>query len=296
MRSLVLCVAFIASAVSAQTEPPLVPIEEDAPTAPAESPSYADRCFAVPAMVWIPHTSGGFYAVNPRTTSAPLSSFHGAAPVTAPPSSTSSSSSSGGGGDIGKAVLVLAVVAVAVLPIIVYVADDDAPAVVEQRFRCPTFGLDLVGGADFGLNGAGGGGLGRMTFGFSYFGADFQYELSSLGTRALAGHLMLRFAPKKHIEPNLAFGYRNMVLGGRMRHGLEVGVPHRYVFWREGLKQFGLELRPTLMFGLGSLDAGLEAALIYSIAEPFQVRLGGKVQSFGDDILGGVNGGVSLVF
>lgn len=318
MRTVFLGLTLVASSALAQateppqSEPPLVPIEAarplpeperpiDVPAVPIQNPSYFERCFAVPGMVWVPYPSGGYYFVNPRSNPAPLSNFHGAAPITGNGGSqgstpSSGGSSSGGGGDIGKAVLILAVVAVAVLPIIVYAADSDAPAVVEQRFHCPTFQLDLLGGADFNRFGVGGGGLGRFTFGWSYFGTDFQFEGVSNATRTFAGHLMLRFGPKNHIEPAIAVGYRNMLVGGELRHGIEVGVPHRYVFWRESLRQFGLELRPTLMFGLGSLEGGIEGSLYYSVAEPFQVRLGGKVHSFGDGVLGGVNAGVSFVF
>lgn len=318
MRTFLLSLSFIASTAFAQaseppqSEPPLVPIEEarplpqpepqpiNVPAQPVQYPSYFERCFAVPGMVWIPYPSGGgYYFVNPRSNAAPLSNFHQAVPIsggTKPDTGSSGGGSSGGGGDIGKAVLIIAVVAVAVLPIIVYVADSDAPAVVEQRFHCPTFALDLTGGADFNSVGIGGGGMGRFTFGWSYFGTDFQFEAASNTTRTFAGHVMLRFGPKNHIEPAIALGYRNMFVNGEMRHGIEVGVPHRYVFWREQLRSFGLELRPTLMFGLGSLEGGIEGALFYSIAEPFQVRVGGKVHSFGDTVMGGVNAGVSLIF
>ncbi|MGV3625215.1 MAG: hypothetical protein ACO1OB_30660 [Archangium sp.] len=311
MRTLFLGLTLVASTALAQgpapqSEPPLIPIEdaralpppEPPPVdVPVQNPSYFERCFAVPGMVWIPVPSGGYYYVNPRITSSPVSSFHGAAPVTSTPATSGSSGgSSSGGGDIGKAILIIAVVAVAVLPIIVYAADSDAPAVVEQRFHCPTFGIDLVGGADFNSVGAGAIGMGRFNFGWSYFGSDFQFEAASNTTRTFAGHLMVRFGPKNHIEPAIAVGYRNMFVNGEMRHGIEVGVPHKYVFWREQLRSFGLELRPTLMFGLGSLEGGLEGAFFYSIAEPFQVRLGGKFHSFGDTFMGGMNAGVSFVF
>ena len=125
---------------------------------------------------------------------------------------------------------------------------------VAQRFHCPSFGFDAVGGVDFGpRNGATGGGSGRFTFGF-----------------------------------------RSMSLGGSLRQGFALGVPHRYVFTRDGLRQLSLELRPTFMFGLGTLDVGLEAALIVPIVEPLHVRVGGRAQSFGEEIIGGMNAGLSL--
>lgn len=309
-RALAVSLAF-ALAAHAQTPPPLLPADDEAPVpepAPAavapgaQEPSYFDRCFALPAAAWVPSPAGsGYFYVNPLTNAAPLSSFHAAQPVGNGGSSSSSSSSSsggssGGGGDLGKAFLILAIVLVAVLPIVLYLATDDAPAIVEQRFHCPSFQLDAQGGVDVGFQKVSGVGQTRFTFGWSYFGADFQYEYSGLGQRNLATHAMLRFKPKNFIEPAIAIGYRNIVYGNTVRHGIEVGVPHRYVFWRQGLRTFGLELRPTLFFGLGSVEGGLEGALVYSVAEFLQVRAGGKVHSFGNDVFGGFLGGASLMF
>jgi hypothetical protein len=247
-------------------------------------------------------SGAGYFYVNPLTNAAPLSAFHAAQPVGTSGSSTSSSSSSdssssgGGGSSLGKGLFILAIVIIAILPIVLYLATDDAPAIVEQRFHCPSFALDAQGGVDFGFQKVSGVGQTRFTFGWSYFGADFQYEYSGIGQRQLATHLMLRFKPKSIIEPAVAIGYRNLVAGNQVRHGVEIGVPHRYVFWREGLRTFGLELRPTIFFGLGSLEGGLEGALVYSVAEFLQVRLGGKMHSFDKSIFGGITGGASLVF
>lgn len=302
-------VLVLATAAHGQTPPPLLPAEDApapqqpvlAPDAQPRDPSYFDRCFALPSAAWVPAPAGsGYLYVNPLTNAAPLSTFHAAQPVSAGNTSSSSSSSSGGssggGGSWGKAILILAVVLVAVLPIILYFATDDAPAVVEQRFHCPSFQLEAQGGVDFGFQKVGGVGQTRFTFGWSYFGADFQYEYSGIGQRNLAAHAMLRFKPKNFIEPAIAVGYRNITYGHQVRHGIELGVPHRYVFWREGLRQFGLEVRPTLFFGLGSLEGGLETAFVYSVAEFFQVRLGGKLHSFDTNLFGGLQGGASLVF
>ena len=144
-------------------------------------------------------------------------------------------SSSGGGGDLGKAVLILAIVLVAVLPIVLYLATDDAPAIVEQRFHCPSFQLDAQGGVDIGFDKVSGVGQTRFTFGWSYFGADFQYEYSGIGQRNLATHVMLRFKPKNFIEPAIALGYRNIVYGNTVKQGIEVIVPsaEEAGFWRE---------------------------------------------------------------
>ncbi len=320
MRAIALSLVVVSSFAAAQVEPTAPPIvttpEEQSPPQvvtpanpplqpevtppPAVDPTYVQRCFAVPGQVWIPMPTGHYYFVSASST-APLSSFHEAQPASGPSaptagSATGGNASGGGGNEIsGKAILVLAVVLVAALPIVVYVIDDDAPAVVAQRFHCPSFGFDAVGGVDFGpRNGATGGGSGRFTFGYAYFGSDFQFDLSAGAINSWAGHVLLRIAPKKHIEPNIAFGFRTMSVGGSLRQGFELGVPHRYVFTRDGLRQLSLELRPTFMFGLGTLDVGLEAALIVPLVEPLHFRVGGRVQSFGEEIIGGMNAGLSL--
>lgn len=318
--ALVVCLSSLAGAQSPEPEqpspPPVVAAEEQpaipATVVPANAPlpaeppgqdvSYLRRCFAVPGEVWIPMPSGRYSSVA-ATSSAPLSNFHSATPVGSSGSgsgssgasgSGSSGGSSGGGLGDGKAILVLAVVVIAALPVVVYALDEDAPAVVEQRFHCPTFGFDVVGGADFGGFGVAGAGSGRVNFGYAYFGSDFQFDLTTGSVNSYAGHLLLRIAPKAHIQPNIAFGFRVLGFQGRQRAGLELGVPHRYVFWRSGLREFGLELRPTFMFGFGTFDVGLEAALVVPLVEPLHLRVGGRVQSFGDDVVGGVNAGLSF--
>lgn len=314
VRCLIAVILLSSMAASAQEDvspPPVVPVQPQAlaPEAPPVSDesidaTYWQRCFAVPAQVWVPMPTGRYLMVSGLRAQQPLSTFHAAAPVGTAPAVTTPS----GGGDAapgggapgnvgdGKALLFIAVVLVAALPIVLYVFDEDAPAVVEQRFHCPTFSFDAVGGVDLRAAGTFGAGSGRFTFGYSYFGADVQFDLSAGSVTSWVAHLMLRIGPKKHIAPNLAFGYRSMTLDGVTRSGLEVGVPHRYVLWREGLREFSLELRPTLMFGLGAFDLGLEAAAIFPIVEPIHVRLGGRVQSFGDEVFAGLNAGLNFTF
>jgi hypothetical protein len=313
----------LAASVSLAQEPsspPLVPGPEaeqapmpaappPAPGAPAPppvdpyvAPTFWQRCFAVPAQAWVPGPGGRFMLVGGGTASAPApggSNFHAATPVGAAPPAREPSGSSGGssgGGMDGKALLVLAVIAVAALPIVLYVLDSDAPAVVEQRFHCPSFGLEGYGGVDVGaiVGGVAPTGTGRFTFGWSYFGSNVEFSLSGGSIDAFAAHLLLRIAPKNHIEPNLAFGYRLLGLRGAVRQGLEVGVPHRYVFWRDSVRQFSLELRPSFIFGLGTFDVGLEAAVLIPLFEPLHLRAGGRVQSFGEDVIGGFNLGLSF--
>lgn len=307
-------VLVVATRVFAQTQepsaPPVGPIPDAPPPVvtpanpllePEAEPTFSQRCFAVPAQVWVPLPSGGYRSIN-ATTRAPLSSFHQAAPVTLPADAPTTGGTGGGtsGGGLGdaKALLVLAVVLIAALPVILYLFDDDAPAAVEQRFFCPSLTFDAHGGFDVGTFGVAPGGMGRLQFGYGYFGADFQFDLSAGGMQSFAGHLMLRFKPKAIIEPNLAVGYRSMSLLGQTRNAVEIGVPHRYVFWRSGLREFALELRPSLQVvtnvGTAPIDVGLEGGFLIPVVEPIHVRVGGKVQSFGDAIVGGFFGGLAV--
>lgn len=275
--------------------PPPPPVPPDGVQRPA--PSYFERCFAVPAQVWVPYPGGVYYSV-PGANPLPSSSYeHAVRPVrpvggAAKPAQPNAAPSLSGVD--GKAVLILAVAAVAVTPAVVWALDQHAPAVVEQRFGCPTFTFDAVGGVDLSARAIAGAGAGRFTFGYSYFGADVQLDASSGPTLGWSTHLLFRAPPRSHVEPNVALGYRQIFSGGEVRSGFEVGVPHRYVFWRSGLKQLGLELRPTIMFGASGVDAGLEAAFIVPLVEPLHLRVGGKVHSFGDEFIGGANLGLTF--
>lgn len=243
--------------------------------------------------------SGRYVRVSGARALQPLSTLHPAVPADAPSSAPAGAPAGPSDGDglgklgDGKAFLIAAVVLVAALPIILYVLDEPAPAAVEQRYWCPTLSVDLVGGIEW-RAGAWAAGSVRTTFGYGPVGVDFQYELSGAGFNAWAAHLMARLPPRRIITPNLAFGFRSMTLGSVTRAGFEAGVPHRYTFYRDGLRELSLELRPTLMFGLGALDVGLEGAVLIPVVEPLHVRVGARVQSFGDDLFAGANVGITL--
>ena len=79
-----------------------------------------------------------------------------------------------------------------------------------------------------------------------------------------------------------------------MRQGFEVGLPHRYAFFRDGLRTVGLEVRPMLMVGTRGLDLGLEAAFVAPLTEFLHVRVGGRVYSFGSTLFWGGSAGLSL--
>jgi hypothetical protein len=200
------------------------------------------------------------------------------------------------GGSDDKAWLIIAVVAAAVLPVAVYAIDSPAPRIVLQRFACPTFSLDVLGGADSGaaLNDQAQGFVStRFGFGVGHVAGDFQYDAAPSAVSAFSTHLLVRPTPKAHIEGGLAIGYRRSVFRNFVQDGLEVGLPHRYAFWRDGLRTFGLELRPMLMIG-SSVEPSLEAALLVPLASVLQLRAGGRVYTFQGNLLWGFSGGLSL--
>lgn len=292
----------------AAAPPPVAPAPPaDAPQAYAPpqyvEPSYFDRCFAYPAVYFAPAprfsvVGGGAYVGPNRRPGTQSNGVHGA--TAASPSTsggTSSGSGSGGGGMDGKAVLIVAAIALVALPIVVYAFDRDADPVVVQRFHCPSFSFEGYGGAVFvpGQQTTAPLFSGRFTASYAYFGTDFQFDLTS-AAGGFAAHALLRILPKQHVEGALALGYRTMFLDGGYRDGFELGLPHRYVFYRSGMNAFGLELRPMFLFGPSGVDAAIEATLVAPLFELLNARFGGRVFSYGSQLVWTVQGGLTFTW
>ncbi|MBM4784382.1 MAG: hypothetical protein GQE15_42500 [Archangiaceae bacterium] len=269
-----------------QQQPSYAPVSQPVQQPP---PTYAQQCFGYPSGMYLlplPRVSTGL-AVS-GSTSRSGNGGNGS-------SSSGSSGSASGGGD-GKALLVIAVLVAIALPVVIYAFDDEAAPIVQQRFGCPSFHLDLQGGADTGVAfpGARPFGQGRFTMAFGYFGTDVQGDFSPAAVSTFAAHALLRIFPRQHVEGALSAGYRRMVVGGQVRDGFDVGLPHRYAFWRDDLRMLGLELRPSLQFGPAGIDAALEAAFIAPVFELLHLRLGGRVFSYGSAIVFGGTAGLTL--
>lgn len=249
----------------------------------AEEFGYYERCFGVPQEG--PGQMGiGIYGEMPLSDPG----HHSEAPVPTVPSS----------GD-NAAWLVIAVIAVAILPIVVYSFDSEPPPLVRARFLCPTFSLDAVGGAQTGSAALGGKAFGisvnRFTFGWGPLATDFQFELAAPGAvRSFASHLILRPPPRSHVEGGLALGYRRAVFQGQAQEGLEVGLPHRYVFWRDGLRTVGLDLRPMLLVTRAGVEPGLEGAFLFPLHDVLQLRVGAGVFTFGGALFWTAQAGLGL--
>lgn len=283
-------------------QPSYAPVEPQPSYAPVAQPveppppTYAQQCFGYPSGLYLlplPRVSTGL-ALNgstPRNGTGSTSSGSGSGS-----NSGGSSGSAGSGGGDGKALLVIAVLVAIALPVVIYAFDDEAPRAVQQRFGCPSFHLDLQGGVDTGVafSGARPFGQGRFTMAFGYFGTDVQGDFSPSAVSTFAAHVLLRIFPRQHVEGALSAGYRRMVVGGQVRDGFDVGLPHRYAFWRDDLRMLGLELRPSLQFGPAGIDPALEAAFIAPIFELLHLRLGGRVFSYGNAIVVGGTAGLTL--
>jgi hypothetical protein len=289
----VLVVTLAVQAV-AQT-PSSPPLPEPAPSQPvpvpveAPPPTFVQQCFGLPSGAWLvplPRVGGGVAVQGP----APVSNAR------APASSSGGGGLGNLGGGDGKAALVVVVLVALALPVVVYALDTDAPRIVEQRFFCPSFQVEAQGGALTGreLPGVHPFGAGRVSFGVGHFGLDAQFDFAPSAINTFSTHVQVRIAPKQHVEGALAAGYRQLSVGGDVRPGFDLGLPHRYVFWRDDLRTFGLEVRPALQFGPRGIDASLEAALVVPLLEVLHLKLGGRVFSFGEAIVWGGSGG--LVF
>jgi hypothetical protein len=293
MRGAALLAVVIAASSLAQ-EPSAAPLPEPAratAAAPAATPvpvepSFVQQCFGFP--------SGAYLLPIPRVTGVATP----AGAVTSGGAPAGTSTSGGGLGSLGsgdgKALLVVAVLVAIALPVVVYALDSDAPRIVEQRFFCPSFQLELQGGAVTGreLPGARAMGAGRVGFGVGQFGLDAQFDVAPAAVNSFASHLLLRLTPRQHLEGALAVGYRQLMVGRDVRPGFDLGLPHRYVFWRDDLRTFGLDVRPALQFGPRGIDAALEAAVVLPLLEVLHLTVGGRVFSFGEAIVYGGSAGV----
>ncbi|MGZ6143296.1 MAG: hypothetical protein ACXWLM_08155 [Myxococcales bacterium] len=281
--ALALVLSLALPAWAEEPPPPPPDDEEQAPPPPRpEQMGYYDACFGVPRM----GPPVGVYI------EAPIPISGGGQQVSPIPSVPEVS-----GAKDDKAWLVIAVVAVAVLPVVVYAIDKPAERIVLQRFRCPTFSLDMTGGADNSRDALGPGSYGffstRFTFGVSHFATDFQYDAAPAAVSSFAAHLLLRPTPKQHVEGGFAIGYRRSVLDNRLVEGLEIGFPHRYALWRDGLRTFSLELRPMLLLG-SRVEPNLEGAFLIPLAQVLHLRVGGRLYTFQGDLFWGLSAGLGV--
>ncbi len=247
----------------------------------AEQMGYYESCFGVPRVGHGPFGLSGEVVV-------PISGGSTGGVSSVPVSSKSTDE---------KALLIVAVLAAVAMPVVVYATDNPAPRIVLQRFRCPTFTLDFLGGIDNGRTAVGDRAAGfvstRIGVGVGHVATEFQYEGGSRTVSAFSTHLLIRPTPREHIEGGLAIGYRRSVFDDRIQEGLEVGLPHRYALWRDELRTVALEVRPMLLLSSG-VEPSLEAAFLIPLAQVMQLRIGGRAYTFEGDLRWGLSTGLSL--
>ena len=269
-----------------EISPPPPPPDDEAdplprPVPQAEQAGYYESCFGVPSVANAPFGISGEVVL-------PIGGGSSGGGSSAPVTSKATDE---------KAALIVAVLAAIALPALVYVNDKPALRIVLQRFRCPTFTLDFLGGVDNGPATLGDGSYGyvatRLGFGVGHVAGDFEYDGASRSVSAFSTHLLVRPTPRDHIEVALALGYRRAVLDDRVQDGFEVGLPHRYALWRDGLRTIAFELRPLLMIG-SSIEPSLEAAFLFPLAQVLHVRVGGRAYTFAGDLHWNLATGLSL--
>jgi hypothetical protein len=200
--------------------------------------------------------------------------------ASSPGSAPTSLGSIGSGGGKPEALLVLAVVALAVLPFIVYAIDSEADELTLDRFHCPEFSFTAVGGVQV-PTGAGqpvvGLGIAKVRADLAYLGGMAEIGLMPAGNSlasAFSAHLLVRPPPKAHIEGALALGGRRAIGPGGALDGFEVALPHMYVFSRDGYKKMGLEVMPRVFFNRRAIDVGADLSFVAPIFDVVQVRAG----------------------
>ncbi len=287
MRSAPLAVLLAAAVAHGQEPPP--------PPPGLVQPTYLQHCFGYPAQVWVdpyPHVYFAGSVSGGGPVDAPVSGGHAAVPA------GSGHVGSGGGGDLGhpEALLVLAVVVIAALPVIVYALDEEADPVVRQRFECPAFTFEGGGGtqANVGSGLTAGVFTGKLGFTYANLGLDWRFEGGVGGASVMSSHVTFLANPKQHVEGGLQVGWRGVAWNGYRRDGVEVGLPHRYVFVRDGLRSVGFELEPSLIFGGNALDASLGGHLVVPLAEWAHLRGGARVFSLGAELFYGFDASLAL--
>jgi hypothetical protein len=305
MRTLAMLALVVPLAAGAQEEQHVEPPQVDQPQAPAaptppppaeaqqlthERPTW-ERCRSVMAMQPYYRGSGPYIPLSAGTVRAPSAS--------APLSGGGGSFSGGSGGGSGYAFLVLAVVVIAALPFVIYAIDDEADPLTSDRFYCPEFHFTTLGGASFPSTGDATAMFSlRMKTSYAYIGGDFEISAATTSTvsATFATHVLLRAPPKKHLDGALALGIRQQGGPGGYLFGADIGLPHEYVFFRNGYRHLGLELTPRVFINTRKVDVGVESNLVIPLVDFLELRLGGQLYTHAGNVQGMAGGGLSAWF
>src|SRR5260221_414825 len=93
--------------------------------------------------------------------------------------------------------------------------------------------------------------------------ASLAFAQQDISDRSVWVLFLIRPPPRKHIEGGLAVGFKHSFFLNTSRDGVEIGLPHEYVLWRDdlGRRQFGIELRPGVFLTPQGVDPSVELAL-----------------------------------
>ncbi|MDF1564004.1 MAG: hypothetical protein P1V51_13225 [Deltaproteobacteria bacterium] len=186
-----------------------------------------------------------------------------------------------GGSGGGEAALLVAVIAVAAAPIVIYAVDGPPTPEAKEAWRAPGASLRLhslyTGGSDVTL------GL-TTTSTLGPVGLEANAERAVPGRfYTLSGALLLRPPPKMHIEAAFALGLRRTASELETRTGLELAVPYRVLFVPRRNRGHALYLRPAVFFGEEGIDARLDLGLDLAVG-PLEAQLGMRAFSFDESV------------
>lgn len=200
-----------------------------------------------------------------------------------------------GGLNDGKVLLIMAVVAIAALPLVLYGFDSEAGGDLMHCWGTPSEQFNLYGGGLWGGQGVGYLGA-RGAFTFGVLGLEVSGESSPFAYYDVGGALQLRAPPRQHVELGLSFGVRQVADRLYQRAWLEVALPHRYLPFRTDAFNpgVGLEVRPAILFGENALDARLDASLVVPFGPWLTTTLGFRVYSFASTFRTGLQLGFNL--
>lgn len=210
-----------------------------------------------------------------------------------------SCSGGGGGGDAGIGLLAVAVIAAAALPLIVYLLDDDISEQDRALWKQPHLRFELMGGVATTTSNyvwvpvAGG----RWEGSLAYFALDADVE-SALDPQVYStagAHLQVRPVPKQHLDVAIAVGARHLESQLGNHDGFDISVPARYVFGREGAKQPGLEVIPSvLIYGKQGADWRLDLNGVLPLGNVVELNAGAKLFSVDKQVEFGALGGFAV--
>ena len=279
-------VSFVASVARAQSEPP----EPSAPPPQNDCAHHPDDPGCKPMVPVKP-------AAPPSTPPAPDRSAGGTSGSGIGSFSGGNCGGGGGGSGAGVAILAAAVVGAALLPVIVYVVDDDASPEARAHWEGLSTRVIIYGGTTSQANNPSAGFVGgRAQVGYQLLGLEAGIESSTSPAQYATGDaaVMLRLPPRAHVELGFSFGGKVLQLDGHRMSGVEIAVPHRYLFGSLFQGRVAFDVRPSVAFNSNDLALLLDGGLQIPLPGQLAARISGRVYSLNHDIEASAFGGLEL--